>query len=237
MKTFKTYLRERKSEALDIIKFLEGKKDVEMINAQGQVVNYSYCRGGLERLVTDHFSGKHIGGGFFSFVMAGKNEREYVLKINRGFKDEAYHIYAALSQKNHVKTNVFPEILWLGTIPRSTSVNNEISVAIIEAVNIIGDNYTEDPKGYTFAQNKCFVLEYLIRFAKTGAVEATPSALRDMYPGRGWKDEDFEDLDKRMMWAKIFVKRFAYPDVIIDLKPANIGFRKDGSLVVLDPVA
>lgn len=225
MKTFRQHISERRVDALRLATKLEGQPSAD---------EFLWA---MKEMGADE-----IGSGFFSVVYArpddkdkfGIDETEFVVKVGKSGGDKAYAAYAAYAALNHSKNSFLPKIL--KTIPLSDSGGSSREATILEYVTVLDDYCAEkfSPNGrFAVAGRTSYLIDLIISGRDTSDVQ---EYLKGLSP-EAYQWAQKEIIEKAELLQKLR-PIFDHPTVrMIDIKPANLGVRKNGEIVLLDPVA
>jgi hypothetical protein len=121
MKTFKTYIKERTDEAVDLVVFMD------RVDVDGVGVAYE----DFMEHINQKYKASKIGEGSFAAVSVGGNGKDYVVKT--WSKDPAYESYLSICRAKAGLNSLYPKVLAYKVL---NGLNGPRKVAIIEHLEI-----------------------------------------------------------------------------------------------------
>ena len=217
----------------------EKKQDVALLAAKIRAGNFSNSIQ-LTKYVRESESLKAnwLGEGFFSVVYASGTDPEFIMKVPRSsgsrkgdIYPDAWTDFAKIAKQAADKNPLYPKIEFFHEFG-----NNDF-VAFIEVLNMVPESKLDNESGTIYTRT---VDKSTYRF-KDPMFSDVMSGVRDFFMK---SSSEFELLANEFM--KLFGISAVHLDEFfnsiaklgkLDLHAANVGFRKNGQIVLFDPVA
>lgn len=228
MRSFKEHIMERRDQALTVARLLDTDNPT-MVAGNGEVIEINNYDDFVNYYLMFATEATKIGKGSFSDAYASK-DKQWVLKAaNTEDWYDPFHDYVALAQKSAGKNSLLPKILWSGEKwQRKFVILEYVNVfAKLDPIPILSKTYPNTTHPGTYFTRDLQMLAYGEHDRLLRSVMEVDKVLKSY-------KSSYKDY---MDWVDLCSKNLEVFPNGADIHSYNMGVRKDGSLVIFDPVA